>query len=182
MADLISTFSGQRINLQAENIEDLIVEIKFSDIAIGLSRIARFNGQTTEFYSVAQHSVIVSSLVPERLKLAALLHDAAEMATGDIVSPLKALFPAFKEIENRVEAAIFAKFGVSMNHRDHKIVKSADLVALATEKRDLMPRTIEDWEIIAGVKAMKEEIVPLPPKEAHELFLNAWLDLGMKLD
>ena len=123
--DHISTFSGQRINLQAKSEDELIVEIKLSDIALGLSRTARFNGQTTEFYSVAQHSCLVADSVPSRLRLAALLHDAAEYATGDIVSPLKAFFPEFKLIEHRIEKAIFSKFGIVSSDYDKKIIKSA---------------------------------------------------------
>mgnify|MGYP000638488366 CR=1 FL=1 len=168
--DHISTFSGQRINLQAEKTSELIVEIMLSDISLGLSRTARFNGQTTEFYSVAQHSCLVADSVPKRLRLPALLHDAAEFATGDIVSPLKAYFPQFKIIEHRIEEAIFAKFGIVISDYDRKIIKSADLRALATEKRDLMPNSTEQWEIIEGIVPFDDVIVPLEPKEALKQF------------
>lgn len=173
MIDAISTYSGQKINLNAESNDDLIIEIKLEDIARGLSRINRFNGQTTEPYSVAQHSIIVASLVPERLKLAALLHDAAEYATGDLVSPFKAMLPAMKQIERRIEDAIYAKFGVVINDYDKKIIKAADLVALATEKRDLMPHSVEAWEIIRGVIPLDTVIEPWDHKTAFSEFLSA---------
>lgn len=177
--DHISTFSGQRINLEAVSQDDLIVEIMLSDIALGLSRTARFNGQTTEFYSVAQHSCMVADAVPERLRLAALLHDAAEYATGDIVSPLKAFFPQFKEIELKIEKAIFAKFGIVISDYDKKIIKSADLRALATEKRDLMPNSTEQWQIIDGITPFDHTITPLEPREALKQFKDYCLSLNL---
>jgi len=178
--DHISTFSGQRINLQAKSEDELIVEIKLSDIALGLSRTARFNGQTTEFYSVAQHSCLVADSVPSRLRLAALLHDAAEYATGDIVSPLKAFFPEFKLIEHRIEKAIFSKFGIVISDYDKKIIKSADLRALATEKRDLMPNSTEQWEIIEGISPFDSLIVPLEPRDALKQFRAYCASLNLK--
>lgn len=102
----VSTYLGNRFYLSRLHIDDVAIE----DIAHGLAYQCRFNGQTREFYSVAQHSVMVMNLVPEEHRLAALLHDAAEAYLGDMVKPLKNLFPAFSEIEAQVMATIGQRF------------------------------------------------------------------------
>ena len=73
----VSTFLGNRFYPLVPCIDHVAIE----DIAHGLAYQCRFNGQTSQFYSVAQHSLIVASLVPTNLRLAALLHDAAELST-----------------------------------------------------------------------------------------------------
>ena len=80
--------------------------MSIEDIAHGLAFQCRFNGQTGTFYSVAQHSLMVMSLVPEELQFAALLHDAAEAYLGDMVKPLKNLFPECSRIEAHVMSII----------------------------------------------------------------------------
>lgn len=120
------------------------------DIAASLSKLCRFVGHTREMYSVAEHSVLVSRLVPRGMELAGLLHDASEAFCGDIASPLKAMLPEYKQIEDRVQGAIMARFGVQWDHFVKEQVKRADLIALATEKRDLLP-ICEDWDILRGV-------------------------------
>lgn len=164
----ISTFTGQRFNPLETDIDKIIVDIDFRDIAIALSRIPRFNGATTEFYSVAQHSVMVCDLVPSELKWTALGHDFAEAYLGDIVSPLKALIPQYKEIEARVEAALAKKFGFRTDPEAKAIIKRADLIALATEKRDLMPNSCEAWVILDGVEPLPERIRPKDSRVAYK--------------
>ena len=76
-------------------------EVDIKDIAHSLAFQCRFNGHSNYFYSIAQHSVIVSKIVSKDQAFAALLHDAAETYIGDMVSPLKRFMPEFKEIENK---------------------------------------------------------------------------------
>lgn len=162
----VSTHLGHRFYPLAPRIDDVAIE----DIAHGLAFQCRFNGQTQYFYSVAQHSLMVASLVPRRLALAALLHDAAEAYLGDMVKPLKGLFPDFSRIEGEVMAIIGARFGVA-DFGDRQI-KRADLIALATEKRDLMPRSSEPWCTLDGVAPLPTRIEALPPQQAKEKFLR----------
>lgn len=172
-ATAISTYTGNRFSPFATNIDELIVKINFEDIASGLSNICRFNGQTHGNYSVAQHSLIVASQVPPEYRLHAMLHDASEAYLGDVIKPLKTeeLMPGYLVLEHRVEQAIFKKFGLEMTPEIKKIIKRADYVALATEKRDLMPNALdEEWEYLIGVEPLSGRIYPLPPHEAKANF------------
>jgi hypothetical protein len=131
--------------------------IDIRDIARALSREARFNGHASGFYSVAQHSIMVSNIVPEEYALEALLHDASEAYLKDIPRPLKALLPDYKAIEARVDAVVREKFGLPK--QKSRIVKNADLVLLATERRDLMPAD-EPWPVLSGVIPLAKAIQP----------------------
>ena len=165
----VSTFLGNRFFLTNPHIDDVDVE----DIAHGLAYQCRFNGQTREFYSVAQHSLMVMSLVPQELQFSALLHDAAEAYLGDMVKPLKNLFPEFSVIEARVMEIIGHRFGLDLTHLDPAI-KQADLIALATEKRDLMPHSVETWSYLQGVFPLPLTIQAMNPQEAKIAFLDAF--------
>lgn len=170
----VSTFSGNRFYPLEPRIDRVAIE----DIAHGLAYQCRFNGQTCEFYSVAQHSLVVASLVPARLRLAALLHDAAEAYLGDMVKPLKVLLPEFGAIEEKVTRIIADTFGVDFS--DYGPIKKADLVALATEKRDLMPHSVERWAYLDGIQALPDAIVPMSPTNAKEAFLLEFNRLSLR--
>lgn len=144
-----STNTGNFIDLLDPDPKSITIE----DIAGALSKICRFNGQLKKFYSVAQHSMYVASLVPEPFKLQALLHDAAEAYVCDIPSPLKRLLgTAYRVTEYKVAKAIGQKFDVNLTEL-HPVVKQADAIMLVSE-RDALQDKPQSWgtEIDEGVR------------------------------
>jgi len=161
--------SGNFFNFLTPDASIITVE----DIASGLSNEARFNGQTHSFYSVAQHSVMVSRIVPPEWAWHGLFHDASEAVMKDIPKPLKRLLPDYQILEQKIEAAILAKFGIALPL--HPSIKAADLIMLATEKRDLMPPHDHiEWP---GVEPLSDVIAPLTPAAAYECFMARYCEL-----
>ena len=167
----ITTRSGRQVSLLNPKPE----QIDIGDIAHGLAFQCRFNGQTSRFYSIAQHSMMVASMLPDHLKLAGLLHDAAEAYVGDVVQPLKALLPDFQAIEERISLAIGMRLGVNLEH--HVDVKQADLIALATEKRDLLPKERCDWALLQGIRPLGRLTLPMTPEQAEAAFMRTYVAL-----
>ncbi|QYD70125.1 metal-dependent phosphohydrolase [Paraburkholderia edwinii] len=155
--------------------------IRVFDIGRALSRICRFTGHTTKFYSVAQHSVLVSKVVPPEFALQGLFHDGSEAYLGDVSSPLKQLLPDYKAIEQRVEHAIATAF--DLPEQLHPSIKQADLRLLVTEKRDLMPKArigdvdTEAWAWTRQFEPLPEVIVPMSPDEAYDAFMIRYLEV-----
>lgn len=104
----IRTYTGKYF--YPANIEALEVDVR--DIAHALSGVCRYNGHLREHYSVAQHSIIVSELVPKEQALEGLLHDAAEAYMPDMPSAIKAMLPEFVEYQERLTKHIFKCLGL----------------------------------------------------------------------
>jgi 5'-deoxynucleotidase YfbR-like HD superfamily hydrolase len=128
----ILTYSGRRVEPLSPRVDDIAI----IDIAHALSQQCRWTGHTSEFYSVAQHSVMVADLVtnPE-WKLHALLHDASEAYLCDIAKPVKETptFAEYKVAEARLTDVIYEAMGLTMTPEIHNAIKVADRRLCATE-------------------------------------------------
>lgn len=134
--------------------------ISIADIGHALGNLCRFTGHSLEFYSVGQHSVLASYMVPREYALEALLHDAHEAYIGDASSPLKACLPDYSTLENCVAAAVRKAFRLPSTTSD--VVKETDLALLWFEQR-LVVNNWDQWSI------------PTPPPIAHEVLKHALL-------
>lgn len=175
----IVSLSGREISLDNPLPEDFCI----LDIAVGLSRTARFSGQTLRGrYSVAQHSVLVSRIVESispSHAFAGLMHDASEGYLCDVTTPVKCRLSGYSELEARFMNAIAIRFGFEWEIPYS--VKMADLVALATEKRDLVPKTPTPWAILEGIHPLSEQVQPLTEKAAYYLFMDRFLELASNI-
>lgn len=166
----ILLFSGEYFDF--EDPERSLFDIH--DIARGLSHICRFAGQCSRFYSVAEHSVYVSQIVPIEHAFAGLMHDAAEAFVGDMAKPLKVMCPDYSAIEKRVERAVLDRFGLTLPLPPQ--VKEADIIMLATEQQQIM-RNRDDWEYTRGRQVAEIEIKCLDPDDAYRLFVERFRHL-----
>ena len=137
--------SGRRLDL----LDPSPLDVEIEDIAHGLARVARWNGQTsgTHIFSVAQHTLLVEAVmrahsprVDTRVRLAALLHDAPEYVIGDMISPFKAVLGGdYKAVEKRLLSAIHIRFGLppQLSAEIERQIKSADRGAAYLEATEL---------------------------------------------
>lgn len=147
-------------------------------IASALSKLCRFNGHTSEFYSVAQHSVIVSRMVPEKYALQGLLHDAHEAFIGDMVSPLKSIITEYQYIETCIEQDLRKRYDLPAVL--HHSVKQADIDLVMIERNSFLPLRDDDndhyWPNHMG--PYKFWIIhPLGPDAAFTNFLNRYQEI-----
>jgi uncharacterized protein len=151
-------------------------QICIEDIAGALSKICRFTGHCSDFYSVAEHSVLVSFLVPKELQLSALLHDASEAYLSDISSPLKEMLPRYKKLEKTITESIGYYFKLPKNYSKLYEVKLADHIQLKEEANLLIPSKGSTWNF---PDTLPRGITPklLTPKQAEVFFLERFKDL-----
>lgn len=173
--------------------------VVLEDIAHSLAHQCRFTGHTIEFYSVAEHSVLASYLVPDEHRMAALMHDSAEAYVGDWPRPLKVVgYPGdetslmvcgdsivsmanqaarfFRGIEEKNLIVIFRKFGIPYPLPQE--VKDADLLMLGVEKRDLMCRAPKPWDLDVNVDGFERDWIKCwSPQEAKRQFLDRFDEL-----
>ena len=175
--------SGRKLDILSPSPLDIEIE----DIALGLSRVTRWNGQTTgaHAYSVAQHSILVEELftseypnLKNKWKLAALLHDAPEYVIGDLITPFKyALNNSYREVEENLMKAIYVRFGLpstipkSIELKIKKIDKSLawyEAVSVGGYKEEEAMQILKKPDL----KHTNQEIVPLSPNTIAEKFLK----------
>jgi hypothetical protein len=176
----LQTVSGRRVNPFDPDPSQLDI----GDIARALGNLCRFGGHSRVFYSVAQHSVIVSELVEQRGGdvedvFAALMHDAAEAYLGDMPHPIKHRSPlgaAFKEAEDQLEAALRAHFRIRPEVPE---IKRADRALLATERLAFSSDTWH-WPELDGVEPLDLELEAWPPDEAARAFSARYAELDAR--
>jgi uncharacterized protein len=135
--DWMQTYSGGRF----WPIDPVPEEVEITDIARALSMMCRYNGHCSRFYSVGEHSVIVSRLVPPEDALWGLLHDASEAYIADIVKPAKRFIEGYQAVEERIMAAVCQKFGLS--NEQPRSVKYVDQHLPKDEMQQLLKHS--DW-------------------------------------
>lgn len=183
--------SGRRLNL----LDPSPLDIEIEDIAVGLARVARWNGQTSGDWalSVAQHSLLVESMlgyfrddVPAGWRLLGLLHDAPEYVIGDLITPFKtALGGDYVVIERRLMAAVRVRFGLA------KLPKAADVLIKRADRAAAYIEAVRVAGFPGGearrlfdpkgtLKALGIDDMPLealPPTEAEADFLQRFYQL-----
>lgn len=179
--------SGRRLDL----LDPSPLDIEIGDIAHGLARVARWNGQTVgeHAFSVAQHSLVVEDvagrLQPEldpRWRLAALLHDAAEYVIGDMISPFKAALGVnYKAFEARLETAVHLRFGLPpVTPLEIKtLIKAADRVSAYFEATQLAGFSVPESKVFFGAppRGLKIRLEPQAPSEAQADYLARFEEL-----
>jgi 5'-deoxynucleotidase YfbR-like HD superfamily hydrolase len=175
--------SGRRLDL----LDPSPLDIEIEDIAHGLARVARWNGQTKgeHAFSVAQHCVLVERITADlnprltrQARLMALLHDAPEYVIGDLISPFKvAIGIDYKALETRLQSAIHVRFGLpnKISNSLSQLFKKADLISAYYEATQLagFEANIARRLFVVPPKSMTTpRLVPLATRESQAQFLE----------
>lgn len=189
--------SGRRLDI----LDPSPLDVEISDIAYGLARVARWNGQTLGDYpfSVAQHSVLVLELFAQANaaatpahRLHALLHDAPEYVMGDIISPFKAAMGGnYRQVENRLLGAVHLRFSLPAMPTAGvgRQIKTADREAAYFEAVHLAGFAAGEARKFFGepgtpafdLDQFNQLIRPWPTREAHDRFMAAFGELSAAL-
>jgi 5'-deoxynucleotidase YfbR-like HD superfamily hydrolase len=182
--------SGRRLDL----IDPSPLDVEISDIAHGLARVARWNGQTKgpEIFSVAQHSLLVEALFAARdvsssreARLAALLHDAPEYVIGDMISPFKAAVGGdYKRVEERLKRAVLIRFGLTAELPDEleRSIKIADRASAYIEATALAGFSVAEARKLFGEPDLPMQdfagyLEPVRPADVEARFLSRFAEL-----
>lgn len=180
--------SGRRLDL----LDPSPLDVEISDIAHGLARVARWNGQTRggHAFSVAQHCLVVEEVFRRctdsdcQNLMMALLHDAPEYVIGDMISPFKSVVGGgYKTVEHRLEAAIHLRFGLPAHPRQElkTQIKKADTVAAFFEATELAGFSVEEARKFFGQpRGITRDMLmlePMPALEAQSRFLKRFAEL-----
>ena len=181
--------SGRRLDL----LDPSPLDIEIEDIAHGLARVARWNGQTkgAHAFSVAQHCLLVEHIVAQlkprasrALRLSALVHDAAEYVIGDLISPFKAAVGIdYKDFENRLMRSIRLRFGLAASEtaEERALIKRADHIAAYFEATQLAGFSIAEAQQFFGVPrgVVAPALEPMSPNVAQARFLDRFRKLSV---
>ena len=179
--------SGRRLDL----LNPSPLDIEIEDIARGISRVARWNGQTSGEYplSVAQHSVIVAELLKSynknieiKWQLAALLHDAAEYIISDMITPLKSfLGEEYIQLEEKIQSAINIRFSLpgEIPKKIYKLIKNCDRQTAFIEAIQLAGFTLKEAKKTLKIPTLIPDykIIPISANKAEKLFLKKFKEL-----
>jgi 5'-deoxynucleotidase YfbR-like HD superfamily hydrolase len=183
--------SGRRLDL----LDPSPLDIEIEDIAHGLARVARWNGQTNgaHIFSVAQHTLLVETVmrahtprIDHRIRLAAMLHDAPEYVIGDMISPFKAVIGgSYKQVEKRLLAAIHLRFGLPASLPDNIEIqiKAADMGAAYLEATRLAGFAETEAKRLFGrdpklpLSVEQDYVTPWSATKAEKTFLQRFKSL-----
>ena len=171
--DWMQTFTGKQFFPLDPRAEEICIE----DIAHALSLLCRYGGHCRTFYSVAEHSLLVESAMKGddvRMRLGALMHDAAEAYLVDVPRPIKRNLPLYSQIEMQVDVAISEKFDLYWPIKQ-AVIGSLDNRILLDERAALMAPTDHDWRIEG--KPLGVKIKGYHPQQAESLFLRRFHEL-----
>jgi 5'-deoxynucleotidase YfbR-like HD superfamily hydrolase len=169
MQGYIITHYGYKFYLFQPNLDG----IHINDIAHCLANVCRFGGHVKKFYSVAQHSLEVSRLMPRRYALEGLLHDASEAYYGDMIRPLKNFMPDFKKLEDNFNIVLCKKYRLDNSNLANKLVKKSDNTALAGELQTILSKEKVDCYDTSEYKPPENKLFKImTPKQAKKAFLE----------